>query len=132
MSFGSGIPKRAYRLNGMDHSIILNSDEVGENIADFVLFPETLKPRETPRLMVQLKEEEGRVKIAEFSPNSISEKAGLKKDDVLLSLDDTKIEGIDDIRIFLLYKKKGDEVTLTVERRRFILGPAELKFRITI
>lgn len=132
MAFGSGIPKRAFRLNKMEYSVILNDNEIAKNIADFVLLPPFIKPPESPKLMVLLNEEEGRVKIEGFAPGSISRKAGLKKDDIILSVDDTKVEGIDDLKIFLLYKKRGDEVTVRVLRKRFLFGTAEPEFKIKL
>ena len=132
MAFGSGIPKRAYRLNKEEYSIILNNMDVERGIADFLFFPEASSAEESPRLMAQLKEEKGSVRILNFIRDSVSEKAGLEKDDVILAMDDVHIEGIDDIKIFLLYKKKGDVITATVLRQRFILGPIEKKFRISL
>ena len=132
MAFGSGIPKRAFRLNNREYSVILNDNEIETNIADFVLLPPFIKPPESPKLMVMLKEEEGRVKIEDFGPGSISRKAGIKKDDIILSVDDTKVEGIDDLKIFLLYKKRGDEITVRVLRKRFLFGTAELEFKIKL
>lgn len=132
MSFGSGIPKRAHRLNKKDYTIILSSVDIEKDIADYLLFPDTVKFSEAPKLMTVLKEDDGKVRITDFAANSVSEKAGLKKEDVLLSLDNTKVESIDDIKIFLLYKKKGDEVTATVSRQRFLFGPSEMKFKITL
>lgn len=132
MAFGSGIPKRAYRLNQKEYTIILNSDDIQENVADFVVMPSLVKPPESPRLMAILKEEDNRLRIADFPPESISEKAGLRKDDLILSLDDTKVEGLDDIKIFLFYKKKGDEITVKVSRQRFLFGPAEMEFKVVL
>lgn len=132
MAFGSGIPKRCFRLNRQEYSIILNGDDIEEQIADYVLFPTPLKSVESPKLMILFKEEEGRIVISGFAPDSISEKAGLKKDDVILSLDDTKIETVDDIKIFLLYKKKGDEVKVRVSRKRFLFGPQQLEFAVSL
>jgi aminopeptidase N len=132
MAFGSGIPKRAFRLNKREHSVIMNDDEIEKNIADFVLLPPFIRSPEAPKLMVQLKEEKGRVRIEELGPDSISEKAGLRKDDIILSVDDTKIEGVDDLKIFLLYKKKGDEVAVRILRKRFLFGDAEMEFRVKL
>ncbi len=131
LAFGSGIPKRAHRLNGEDYSVILNDADIENGISDFVLFPPAVSPPVTPKLMVVLKEEEGKVKIQDFAPESVSEKAGLKKGDTILALDDTKIESVDDIKIFLLYKKKGDSVAVRVMRKRFLLGPVEKTVTIT-
>lgn len=132
MAFGSGIPKRVYRLNRKEYSVILNYADIEKDVADFILFPSPVQAPESPRLMVLLKEEDGKVKITDFSPDSISEKAGLRKDDIILSLDDVKIEGIDDVKIFLLYKKSGDDVKVKVSRERLFFGPAELEFAIKL
>ncbi|MBI5641436.1 MAG: ChaN family lipoprotein [Nitrospirae bacterium] len=132
LAFGSGIPKRAHRLNRQDYTIILNGEDVEKNIGDFVLFPEALKYPETPKLMVQLKEEAGKVSISEFGKGSISEQAGLRKGDIFVDIDGTRIEGIDDLKIFLLYKKKGDVITVRVQRDRFLFGPTEMEFKVTL
>jgi membrane-associated protease RseP (regulator of RpoE activity) len=122
MAFGSGIPKRAHRLNGKEYAVILNSDDVEKDVADYILYPSPLSFPEAPKLMVILKEEKGTVSISGFSPESVAEKAGLITDDVILSLDNEKIEAIEDIKIHLLYKKKGDAVTVRVARKSFFFG----------
>lgn len=132
MAFGSGIPKRAYRLNKMDYAIILSNDDIEKNVADFVLFPQSVKYPESPKLMVQFAEQGKKLMITDFPPDSISKKAGLKKGDILLSVDNETMEDIVDLKILLLYKKKGDSITIRVLRDRFLLGPSERIFRITL
>lgn len=132
MAFGSGIPKRAHRLNGREYTVILNHDDIEQHIADFVLFPPPVPAPASPKLMVLLKEGEGKLTITGFSPDSISEKAGLRENDSILSLDDEKIEGIDDVKIFLLDRKPGDEIRVKVMRERLFFGPVELEFRIKL
>ena len=131
LAFGSGIPKRAYRLNGDEYSVILNDGDIEKSISDFMLFPSPIRLPAAPQLMVLLKEEDGKVKIQDFVPESVSEKAGLKKGDIILAVDDTKIANVEDLKIFLLYKKKGDTVTVKVMRGRFLFGPVEKTFMIT-
>lgn len=132
LAFGSGIPRRAHRLNGRPHAVIMMSEEAEKGIADYVLYPEQLDAPETPRLMVQLSEEAGRVKITAFTPGSISEKAGLAEGDVIRALDDTDIASINDVRIFLLDREKGDTVTVRVLRKRFLLGETERVIDVTL
>jgi uncharacterized iron-regulated protein len=132
MAFGSGIPKRTHRLNNLDYSIVLSTDDIEKNVADFVLFPQPVKYAESPKLMVQFTEQGKKLSITDFPPDSISEKAGLKKGDILLSIDDEKMEGIVDVKVFLLYKKKGSSITVRVLRNRFLLGPTERTFKITL
>ena len=121
MAFGSGIPKRAHRLNRKEYTVILNSDDLEKDVADYILYPSPLPFTESPKLGVMLKEDKGTVSISGFSPESIAEKAGLKTDDIILSLDNEKIEAIEDIKIHLLYKKKGDTVIVKVARKELFL-----------
>ncbi len=133
VAYGSGIPERAYRLNRQDYTIILNSaGDMEKDIADFLLFPEPISPPESPKLMVMVKEEGGKVIVDGFPPDSISEKAGIEKNDVITSVDDTKIHDLADLKIFLLYKKKGDTITVTVLRKRFLFGTTEKKIKVTL
>lgn len=132
MAFGSGIPGRAYKRNGKDYAIILNGDDIEEHVADYVLFPAPLKAPESPKLMILFREEEGKIVISGFPPDSLSERAGIREGDVLLSIDDAPVGGVDDIKIFLLYKKKGDTVRVKVSRKRFFFGPQELEFPVTL
>ena len=132
MMFGSGIPKRAFRLNKRDYAVILNTGEIEKNIADFVLFPASVSLPESAKLGVVLNEEDKKVIISRFAPDSIAEKAGMKEDDIILSIDNTVVESVDDMRIFLFFKKKGDEITVKVLRKRFLFGPAEKEFKVTL
>lgn len=132
LAFGSGIPKRVFRRNGLDHAIILNGESIDSAIADFILFPESATTASSPKLMTILKEEDGRIRITGFPENSVSEKAGLKKDDIIVAIGDEKMKGVDDVKIFLFYKKPGDTVRVNVLRKRFLLGEQELVFDVTL
>jgi uncharacterized iron-regulated protein len=134
MVYGSGIPKRAYRLNRREYAVILNSgsEEVEQNVADFVLFPAPVPFMETPKLGVQLKDEGGMVTIAAVSPESAAGKAGLSEGDVIISLDNEKMEGVEDVKIHLLYKKKGDALSVKVKRKRFLFGDTEMEFKVVL
>lgn len=130
--FGSGIPKRAFRRNGLDYSIIISDESVEKDIADFVLYPRTARAPSSPKLGVILREEDNRVKIVGFAQKSVAEKAGLQEDDIIVSLDDETIRNSDDVRIVLFYKKPGDAVTVGVLRKRFLLGDRKLRFEVTL
>ena len=117
LSFGSGIPKRTFRRNGIDYAIIMIDAKVEKGIADFVLFPKPVEGITSPKLMVFLEKENKRFKIAGFPEGSVSEKAGLMEGDILLVIDDILIEKLDDIKIQLLYKRRGDTVRIKVLRK---------------
>ncbi|UCF86736.1 MAG: ChaN family lipoprotein, partial [Nitrospiraceae bacterium] len=117
LAFGSGIPKRTYRRNGIGYATIMIDAKVEKGIADFVLFPKPVEGISSPKLMVFLERENQRFKITGFPEESVSEKAGLKTGDILLVIDNILIEKLDDIKIQLLYKKQGETVRVKVLRK---------------
>jgi uncharacterized iron-regulated protein len=132
--FSSGIPKRTFRLNGKDYATLINGipEELDTDIGNFVLFPNPVTPPASPKLGVFLQEEEGRIKAKEFLPGSSALKAGLKKGDAFISIDDWKIESIEDVKIAIFDKKQGETVSVKVLRQRFLLGEKMLEFQITL
>jgi S1-C subfamily serine protease len=82
--------------------------------------------------MVSLGVENGRVVIQGFSHGSASEKAGLKKGDVILSLDGTPVNNVEDVRIELLFKKKGDTVKVKALRKDLIEDNKKMEFGVTL
>lgn len=132
IQYGSGIPKRTFRRNGYDYAIILNDVDIERDIADYIIFPKPMDGTTSPKLMVSLREMHGVVSIEGFPENSISEKAGLRKGDVIISLDGITVKSVDDIRIHLFYKKKGDTVKVKVLRKRFLFGDKEMEFEVVL
>jgi uncharacterized iron-regulated protein len=130
----SGIPKRAYRLNGKDYSTLINGapEELDKDVGNFVLFPNPVTPPVSPKLGIFLMEEEGRIKAKDLLPGSIALKAGLKKGDALISIDDWKIESVEDVKIAIFDKKPGDTVEVKVVRKRFLFGEKVLEFQVTL
>ena len=132
LAHGSGIPNRAARRNGFDYAIILNDAEPGKDIAHFIVNPGPVPFEGTPRLMVSLGEEKGQIVIQGFSHGSVSEKAGLRKGDVILSLDGLPVQSIEEVRIELLFKKKGETVRVNALRKDLIAGDQKMEFEVTL
>ena len=128
LTFGSGIPRRTFRRNGLDYAIILNDIDIQKDIADYIIYPESIEGVTAPNMMAAVKDIQGKLTITDFPEGSISEKAGLKEGDVILSIDDVPVATVDDIRIGLLYKKKGDLLKVKIRRRRFLFGDTEKEF----
>ncbi len=128
IAYGSGIPKRTFRRNGLDYTIVLNDFDVDKDIANYLVYPKPEYGAVSPKMMVLLKEADGRVTIAGFPEGSISEQAGLRKGDVILSVDDVPVSTSDDIRIHLVFKKKGDPLKVKVLRKGFLSGEVEKVF----
>jgi uncharacterized iron-regulated protein len=129
LAYGSGIPKRTARRNGYDYAIILNDADLEKDIADFVLFPTAMPGATSPKLMVFLEEKRGKVEIAGFPSGSNSEKAGMRVGDTILSIDHTPVRDIDDIKIDLLFRKKGEKVKVRILRKGFF-GSQKIDFEV--
>lgn len=132
--FSSGIPKRTSRLTGKDCATLINGipEEVDANVGDFVLFPDPMTLPVSPRLGVLLQEEEGKIRVKDILPGSVATQAGIRKDDAVISVDDWKIESIEDIKIALFDKKVGETVTVKVLRKRFLRRDKEIEFKVTL
>lgn len=132
LQYGSGIPRRTLRRNGFDYAIVLNDAEVKRGIADFIVFPESSETKAAPKLMVFLKEQDQRLRIAGFVKDSVSEKSGLKAEDTLLSLDGDPVNSIEDVKIALFYKKAGETIKVKVRRPGFFYDDEELEFQVQL
>ncbi len=131
LAFGSGIPKRAARRNGLDYAILLNDVPLEKDVGTYVLFPGFLPAESSPKLMVLLGEEKDRVVIQGFSPDSVAEKAGLKKGDIIVSIDEAPIHSIAEARLEMFYKTKGKPVKVTVLRKDPSGKEEEMNFQVT-
>lgn len=121
--YGSGIPKRVYKLNAKEYATLVPSTgTLDKDLGTFILFPERISLPPTVRLGVFLKETDDRVQIDKIQPDSIAKNAGLKKDDILIFMDDWKIEDIDDVKIFMFDKKQGETIRIKVLRKRILSG----------
>jgi aminopeptidase N len=128
----SGIPARVARRDGLDNTTILNGSEFEKDAADYVLSPEPVTYPPTPKLMVFLTEESGKVAIQSFPEGSISEKAGIKAGDLIRSIDAVPIRSIDDGKIELLFHKSGDRIKVHVVRKEPSGEEKELDFELTL
>jgi S1-C subfamily serine protease len=111
--------------------LIQNPDNIEENIGTFVLFPKSQSPLPTLQLGIFPAEADGRVKITNVESDSAAEKAGLQKDDIFISVDDWKIETIDDLRISIFDKKQSDTIKVKVLRKS-LAGEKELEFTVVL
>ena len=129
----SGIPSRLYRRNNIPYATILNAagEELGKGVSDFILFPTEIPAPPVPKLMISVADDK-LVKIADFLPNSAAQNAGLKKNDIIVSVDKVEIKSLSDLKIFLLYKSTGDSVNVEVRRKRFLLGEKTLFFNVPL
>jgi len=120
--YGDGIPKRVLRRNGLPYTIVLNDGDIEPGIADYVVFPASLDGMTAPRLLATFKETDKRIVINDFVHDSPAKAAGLKAGDALIALDGVPVSTLQEVKLALYYKHKGDTLLMTVARRRFLLG----------
>jgi len=132
LAYGSGIPARVARRNAYTHATILNDGDVERNIADYLVFPQQLEGITAPKLMVVLKDGQGKVSIADLPEGSVAKQAGIRVGDVLLAIDAVPVHGADDVKLELFYKKHDEIVRVKVLRKRFLLGDKEVEFEVKL
>jgi aminopeptidase N len=103
-----------------------------DDIGNYVIFADPMNPPFSARLGVLLGKEDGRIVIEDFVPGSSALRSGLKKGDVLISVDGWRIETVDDARIALVDKKPFENVQVKVMRKRFLFGRHELDFKVQL
>lgn len=118
LAYGSGIPKRVYRRLGKDYAIVLPDpgEPLESGLADFVIFPSQMQAPDDAKLGIILDSSDGLLTVAGFSRQSGSEKAGMKKGDIVLAVDGQNVEDFEDLRIFLATRHVGDVVRVKVQR----------------
>ncbi len=129
--YDSGIPRRLNRLTSKKFVTLINGT-FDEDIGNYVVLADPIKPPFSAKLGVMLRKKDGKVVIDGFSPGSSALKAGLKKGDALLLVDDWKIETAEDARIALFDKKPFESAHVKVIRKRFLLGEQELEFNVPL
>lgn len=132
LAYGSGIPKRVFRRNGLPYFIALNDGDVDKDIADYLILPQPLEGVTSPKLMTALKVEDKRVTVSEMPDNSVSRKAGISVGDMILSVQNEKIESVEDLKLILFYAKQGETVKVKVLRKRFLLADKEMEFDVKL
>lgn len=130
--YGHGIPKRTFRRNGYDYSVIMNEGSIEKDAADYVVLRSPMEGISSPKLMALLSDKNDGIKVLGFPENSVSEKAGIKAGDKITSLDGSAVSKIEDIKLHLFYKKSGDIVKVKALRKRFLLGEKEIEFEVKL
>lgn len=130
VKYDSGVPKRVGRLTGQKYITLVNGD-FDADIGSYVLFPKELTPPFTAKMGVVLKDTKEGAVVEEFSPSSIALKAGLKKGDAIVSIDDWKVGSSEDVKIAFFDITPGQTVKVTVMRKRFLMGQKKMEFEVT-
>jgi S1-C subfamily serine protease len=89
-------------------------------VADYLFFVESAQFKEQGKIGVVLQEKPGSdgpiMEILEVNPQSNADEAGIRKDDILIFIDELAIHSMDDVRLALLDKAVGETVRISVMR----------------
>ncbi|RMG04383.1 MAG: PDZ domain-containing protein [Nitrospirae bacterium] len=124
IQYSWGIPDRVKRRMDVTAAVIVNAggEDISRDLADYVLFPEHVEPKESPKIMVFLEETPDGLRIKRVIKGGPADKAGLEEADIILEIDGEKVKDISDLKIALFDKRPGDHLVVKVRRRQFIIG----------
>ncbi len=133
VEFGSGIPTRLERRTHASYAIVLNSGEAIEpHRADYILRGEKQELPPAGILNARLEENNGECRIASLDVAGPGKQAGLKVQDVVVTIDGETIKGIGDAKLAFWDKQPGDVVRIEVRRKRVLRSAAHLKFEVKL
>jgi uncharacterized iron-regulated protein len=132
----NAIPPRVKRRMEVDQSIIVNADggAIYPPEIDYLVFspPAELPPRVLIGIVMKEDKEKGQVIIDDLASQGLAEKAGIKKGDILLSLDDEPIATIDDVKIVMVFKKRGDKMKIVAKRPHAFFPDEKFSFEVQL
>ncbi len=118
LEYGDGIPDRVERRTELGGKILLPAlpDRLDPEVADFILRkPQTALPP-SGHLGVALKHTPQQSVVADLDPQGPAHRAGLRKGDRIVRLDEQPIQDLTDLKLALLDKQPGSLVHLEVAR----------------
>lgn len=125
----NAIPPRVFRRLPVKQAIILNTDgmDIPAGQADYLFFssPAALPPPALMGVMLAMNKDEG-VLVTGLAPNGPAQKAGIREKDVIVAIDGEQTSTVEDIKIIMLDKKRGETIKVRLRRNRFLLGDKEL------
>ncbi len=127
--YSAGIPDRVWRRLKVPYTILVMSsgERLEPGVADYVLYPAPAKAPAGVKLGVFLKETAKGLEIKGVAKESPAEKAGLKKEDIIVAADGQSVKTVADLRLILYGKKKGDKVEIEIlrgqKKERVTVGP---------
>ncbi len=111
-----GIPDRLYRRINAPLSVIAQDITPLPKSADYVIFTANdIKVKEPLKLGVYLKNNKN-LKVDKVLKNSIAKKLGIKKGDIITSINGQKVKELADLKLELYFLKKKDSLRVTVKR----------------
>ena len=130
------IPPRVQRRLAISQAVVINSTSGEMNLpaVDYVIFsPEAeLPPKVLMGIVMAVDEKNGAIKIESVSPKSPAAVAGIKKDDILLSLDGQAVHSVADVKILMLTKKRGEKLKAEIKRHHAIFSDEKIALEMQL
>ena len=125
IEYGHGIPKRVLRRIKVNHTSILLDAPFDPDAADLFMHTKNIEFKASPLLGIIIKPQKtgsgGPVIVEGFSSEEVQKNHVLKKGDKIVSIDNAKIESIEDLKIILYLKNYGDEITIKIRRKEKLI-----------
>lgn len=130
----TAIPPRLARRLPVTQAVILPARErdVTPSEADYLVSVEPLSLPPLPILGVQLQESDRGVKVVGLSSEGKAGEAGIEEGDYLLSLDNSPIATVEDLKLALFYRKRGETVRVEVLRPRTLLPDTTMTIAVPL
>ncbi|MCP4669617.1 MAG: PDZ domain-containing protein, partial [Deltaproteobacteria bacterium] len=130
----TGVPQRVYGRMPVAQAVVLNKEgmELDPAGADFLFFSRPARLPPPARLGVIVKDQEGGVGVAGFTPHGRAKESGMKKGDIIVAIDNETLETVEDLKIIMLYKKRGDTARVRIRRARILLGDEDLEISVIL
>ncbi|MCP4994000.1 MAG: PDZ domain-containing protein [Gammaproteobacteria bacterium] len=129
LMYGSGIPQRVSRRVQGKRAIILPAGDFKPvpGVSDFLVHDggETLPA--AGLMGIYLDQTDAGVRVDSLVPEGAAKKAGVKKGDMIRSINGSEIKTIADIKLMLMDDSPGDEVKLVLFRKSLLLKDKELE-----
>jgi len=85
-------------------------------IGDYVFQPPEVKIKRTPQLGVVLEEVKEGLLIKEVKPGSLAEKIGLKREDVILEINNKRVQKVSDLKLILTFLEDDEILVIRIKR----------------
>jgi uncharacterized iron-regulated protein len=130
----NAIPPRVARRLEVKQAVVLNVEqrEVDAETADFLVFSTAARLPMAAMMGVVLREKDGKVVVDKLSPHGMAGKSGIKKGDIILALDGKPTATIEELKIILFFKKKGEKVIAKLKRVRRFWPDSELEIEVPL
>ncbi len=129
LMYGSGIPQRVSRRVAVESAIVLPTGDfsLGPDIADFLVQGSGEQLPGKGLLGLYLEDDTEGVKIKDLVQDGAAGKAGVEKDDLILSVNGKPVKDVVDLKLILMDELPGDKVTLGILRKNILQKDREME-----